>query len=376
MKCQAKSLDEVIQKAVRFVPRMTTMEALKYFEFSGTTVQASSMHLGALLSLPEGLNFETRTHVGAETFASIAKKLSGEITITLTEKTMKISDATSSFKLALLSPEQFPTFPTCKAKYVKAPFVHPAVDAVKEFTMDPTNTRIETGVCLSDDVAVATDGKVLAIAKLGANTKFNDVLGPNVIGNFWNELDSEIATDGGLVFVKSKSGVIFGNTMEGKFINHTSFTNQWKFPVVASLKLEDLRKELPKIGIIGKDKLNDITSAICTLQKKVLKMETTNSSGYVSVEIPVQCNGESKFRINVQLLDKWMHKIHSEEAKMSCASGIIGESGHPLSDTPIRFEGITADDANDVSVFTAYIMPMTLDVGRGGQNESSDTRDP
>ena len=358
MKCQASELDEIIKRASAFVPKMTTMDALKCFRFVDNTVQASSMHLGALLTLPGELRFDKPVFVNAEYFTSISKRLVGEVTISVIEKTMKmkISDATSSFTVPLIDPENFPSFPTCKTKYLKAPFIHPAVNAVKEFVMDPMSSRIEAGVHIADNVVVSTDHKVMAIAQIGTSTKIDDVLGPNIVGNFWDDLDSEMAIDENLVFVKSKDGVIFGNTMEGKFLDHTTFTRQWKFPLTSTIKLEALKKELPKLNVIGKEK--DITWALCALSKGMLKMETTSLGGYVSVEIPVQGGGEARFRLNVQLVSKWMQNVHSEDIKMSCGEGLV-------QDTPIKFEGTIADDKTDVCVLTAYIMPMVYEVPKG-----------
>jgi DNA polymerase III sliding clamp (beta) subunit (PCNA family) len=332
---------------------MTTIESLKCFRLEGKSVQASSLHLGALLTLPDGLNFEKPIYVSAVTMTSIASRLAGTITIELTDKAITISDSTSSFKLPLMVSDGFPSFPECTAKYAKAPFIYQAIKAASSFTTETASSPVYSGVRIRDNEIIATDHKVLTVTQLGASTKLDAVVGVSMAEHFGADENAEVAVDQNRVFVRSSAGVIFGNTLEGKFLDPETFTRKWKFPLTFVVKRDDLKIALPKINIIGRDK--DVTWAICVISNEKMHMETTRFASHVSVDIPVQGKGEARFRINTQMVDKWFQHTKDDEIKMHCEEGLVEK-------TPIKFEGKVTDTE---ALFTAYIMPMLFEVPGG-----------
>jgi len=353
MECNAGALAAVLARAIGFIPKMTPMDILKCFRFSGKTIQASSLNLGTMLHLPDGIDFPNEVCVGAATIASVASKLSETAIVSITDKALMLKDKTSSFKLPIMKSDQYPDFPECKAEFVKAPMLHHAVKAVSPFTMDPLSGKVFSGVRLVDDIVVATDYKCLAIATIGASTGITDTLSPGLVEHFRDDLDAELAIQAGRAFIKSSAGITYGSTLEGEFVDHNSFLKQWKYTNKFMVKREDLAQVFPKVTIMCQDR--DVRWAFCSIKSNKLTIEVTSDLGNAVIEVPALGKGEARFRINVQMIERWFKSVKEEDLSIECSNGVI-------QGTPVKFEGRTKVKDGQELTCIAHIMPMTINV--------------
>jgi len=354
VKCKAEELAKVLNRAVRFIPRMTPNASMKDFRLSGRTVQASGYSLGCLAVLPGGLNFDKPVCIDAKMATSVVNILKDDIEIEVAEKrSVRFTDRNSSFNVPVVITENMQPFPECAATFVRAPYLHQAMEAVSPFTMDPSSGKVYSGVRLWNDHVIATNYKVLAVAPVGSETGLDAVLGPSLIEQFEkHHVGSEIAVDHSRAFIKSESDTFFGSLMEEFFLDHTTFVKRWNFCKKFVVKHESLKEVLPKLSLVGRDK--DMTSVRFKCGDGRILMSARNATSDVVVDVPAETIGTCEFRLNIQLVAKWFRSITGLTFEISYTNG-------EQDNDPIRFEGtMKMPDDKDV-MLTAYVIPMNLE---------------
>ena len=354
MKCKAEELAKVMNRAVRFIPRMTPNESMKDFRLSGRTVQASGYSLGCLAVLPGGLDFEKPICIDAKMATSVINILKDDVEIEVAEKrSVRFTDRNSSFNVPVVITENMHPFPECTSLFVKAPYLHQAMEAVSPFTMDPASGKVYSGVRLWNDQVIATNYKVLAVAPIGAKTGLDAVLGPNLVEQFEkSHVGSEIAIDHNRAFIKSESDTFFGSLMEEFFLDHTTFVSRWKFANKFVIKHESPKEAIPKLSLVGRDK--DMTSVRFKCGDGKFIMSARNATSDVVVDIPAETTGSCAFRLNIQLVAKWFRSITGLTFTMSYTNG-------EQDNDPIRFEGSMKMPDDKDTTLTAYVIPMSLE---------------
>jgi DNA polymerase III sliding clamp (beta) subunit (PCNA family) len=320
--------------------------------------------MGCLASLPEGLDFESPVCIDAKTTASLVQIMRDEVEIEVAEnRAVRFTDKNASFRVPVLVIDELPQFPECSEQFVKAPYIHQAIKAVSPFVMDPLSAKVYAGIRLLDDNVIATNYKVLAIAPIGASTKLDAILGPNLIEQFErHHVDSQIAIDQNRAFVKSNSEIFFGALSEGVFLDHTSYMNRWKFINEFVIKHESLKDALPKLSIIGREEDMTATHFKCGDGKVI--MSARGTFGEVVVTLPAETTGSAEFKLNTQLVAKWFRPIDGLTFTMAFTDGAVDND-------PIRFKGDMQMPDGQIQPLTAYVVPM-VDEAKGSQSDDKE----
>lgn len=351
MQCDAKELAAVLARAKDFLGKSPVNPALGCFRFSGQHVEAADFDLACRLNLPPGLDFKEPVLVPGIDMQSICGNLQEMATLEPSEKSLLIADGSSKFRLATMSSGNFPAFPEEPKTYTNIPLLCQAVKSVLVFAGDPKETQVYASVRVDDDQVIAADARFKAsgIASLGTKTGVDALLGLRFAELMASEEDTEIATTENRAFMRSKSGVMYGPTVEGKYVEYRRVLAKCNLPQTFVMSHPDFKAAIAKISSVARD--GDSTKVRFTIKDKRMILESNRGADKATVELPVEGDGHSEFILNWQLVASWFRSTKCDKVSMSCDSSQV---------RVVRLEGDSNLADGRTIHLTAYVCPIMM----------------
>jgi hypothetical protein len=321
------------------------MEVCECFQFNKNKLIVTDVNYYGKYSLPSGIQIDPPVCVnGADAHNAISKLEGSDIDISVTDKSMIVSDGKTKFALQLYS-VVMPAEPTPEDKVVWEDVLYfkQITSALRQFCPQAGRVKAYEGILIDKEMIYATDGNCLIVSKLGGKITARTIV-PATIGKALpNNKACKMAVDSRRIHLDYGTCFVSGPMIASELPNINMVIGQ-KYSKLAKAPVKGIRDLTEKARVFRvEDDVGKYTISSISVKNGKMSIASKDEMSCVDSEIDVESGHEFDFRINADFLNAVsLHMIGDVYVYYQNAT------------SPIKLEGLLCSETDSPPI-TAFI---------------------